>query len=1217
MNELPPEVYYRIFAHLSRPEILACSFVCKRLNVAAVQVYSKELIIDDYKFCMAKSNLASDNHSRYFRNGHLVRKLVFKSESEDAMKDFGGSLKAATKKKGMPPNFSRVEFLLLLQYLPNIEEIDFTKSGYFKYYISYLSDASLRHIKKIAALPFESYLFSSPGYQEYFFTCLRFCDTLTCLCFRYVDTTNDYSYRGIDILERLGQFKNLKQLIFHNKHHNDLIMFRIRDLCPQLTELKFKSDYTYSPQVQESLDQNNQPILQLNKSLQHLTIILRSLSIDYTKYLTSYINDGLYKLNVSTSLIGLYSWIDQVGMEDALKLMRRLGQLDDVCVSFMQRNRLRRAHLTDRLKMTKWFQVVNAFKGNRKVVCTIVFRKIGVLHDYFKYNSLDNRLVLGYALEDVDYFGELEEGHTEHFDGRLPTGPISTVGLETIDRLILNLRQPEDAFILSFLKYAFTNCLNLRHLKVSSYLHIQGRPNQRNGDLDDIQNNLNMAHFICGAPNNNMLHVISVYLQNIEILVFGSNSSSDNLILRLTCFKNLKQSYFIIQDISKPLSVKFEYPDGKEQSYYYYDGSLIREDEHDASYSCQSFTFVCKRDTNFTVCFGSNESLMNFCIDTIQVAAQVYSRTLILDNNKIQKANIYFERDISHKYFKYGYFVRKLIFKSDAESTGRDPHGTETAFPTVFHRGDFLSLFKHFPNIEEIDLTGSNDRIAYISYLRDANLQHIKKISELRFSNYATSGVSYRNYLSTCFKYHGTLTSLSLEYTRNTKDYTFCGVGVLDMLSQFKNLKNLVFYNSYSDNEIMFQIQILCPQLTELTFDSKYDGPFEAVEESLDQETEAIVKLNKNLQHLKINSLSLSVDYTKYLTSFIEDGLSTVHIKVTATGLCDWMETVGIENGLKLMTKLGQLNDVNISFMQCRRTRKIYMLNALKMTRWFQLVNAFKGGNKAFCNVKFCGSGCMQDHFEYDALENQLYLVYGFEEAEDYEDENPLLSFTLPDRSLSTIGPEIINQLELSLSEPVESNILNFLEYGFKNCINLQYLEVESCLVIQGCTEEKIGAIDDIQNNLNMVHFQNGVPTADLLDMIYTHLPDIELLIFGSDGSNYTMKLDLTPFKSLKRCYFILQQACTDSYKSVSINFEYQDGKEQWHCYDGKSKEYSVVENKRTFGYYCQSFTFLCNNNDIEFTVCSDSNYSLSNFNIDKLPGSCYHIPKYSTAGLV
>ncbi|KAI9261885.1 hypothetical protein EDC94DRAFT_659618 [Helicostylum pulchrum] len=588
------------------------------------------------------------------------------------------------------------------------------------------------------------------------------------------------------------------------------------------------------------------------------------------------------------------------------------------------------------------------------------------------------------------------------------------------------------------------------------------------------------------------------------------------------------------------------------------------------------------------------------------VATQVYGKKLIIDNEKVQNAKIYLARDTANKYFKHGHLVRKLIFKSMTESMWINPQRTPSDISTVFLLDEFLSLLKYLPNIEEIDFTKSNDYTTYISYLRDASLQHIKKISGLRCKRYSCQNGSYKNYLSTCFRYRGTLTSLTLEYTKDTKGYIFHGVGVLDMLSQFKNLKKLVFNNSCSDNEIMFQIQAICPQLTELAFNSKYEGSLKAV----DQKTEAVVKPNKNLQHLNIISLSLSIDYTKYLTSFIEDGLSTVNIQVTTTRLYDWVETVGIENGLKLMTKLGRLNDVNISFTRIYKTRKIYMFNTSKMTRWFQLVNAFKGSKKAFCDVTFCGSARMQNTFEYDTLNNQLSLVHGFDDAEDYDDKEPiLLKFTLPDKSIATIGPEIINRLELRISSVwVDFNILNFLEYGFKNCINLQCLEVESYLVIQGCTEEKIGAIDDIQNNLNMVHFQSGAPTTDVLDMLYTYLPDIEYLIFGSADSNYTMRLDLTPFKSLKRCYFILQQDSMD--KSASINFEYQDGKEKWYYYDGKSKEFSVVQDKLTFGYYCQSFTFLCNNNDIEFTVCSNSNYSLLNFNMDKLPDTCYHIPK-------
>lgn len=163
MNNIPTEVYYHIFRYLSRPEVYTCSFVYRQWKVVAVQVYYKELIIDDYKIQMAKFNLTSDSASKYFKNGYLVRKLTLTSNFEGEIETY------TTKKKGMSPSFSRYEFLLLIKYLPNIEEIDLTESGNFTEYISFLFEANLRRIKMIASLPLESCCYFDNGYRLYFF----------------------------------------------------------------------------------------------------------------------------------------------------------------------------------------------------------------------------------------------------------------------------------------------------------------------------------------------------------------------------------------------------------------------------------------------------------------------------------------------------------------------------------------------------------------------------------------------------------------------------------------------------------------------------------------------------------------------------------------------------------------------------------------------------------------------------------------------------------------------------------------------------------------------------------------------------------------------------------------------------------------------------------------------------------------------------------------
>lgn len=134
------------------------------------------------------------------------------------------------------------------------------------------------------------------------------------------------------------------------------------------------------------------------------------------------------------------------------------------------------------------------------------------------------------------------------------------------------------------------------------------------------------------------------------------------------------------------------------------------------------------------------------------------------------------------------------------------------------------------------------------------------------------------------------------------------GAGIIDMLSQFKILKQPVVHNSYSDNSIMFRALELCPQLTELTFTSNKSRDF--VLESLDPKIGPTAKL----QYLHIIIGSLSKSYTRYFTSYIEHGLKSVKIRVERSGEYNWIEKVGMEDALTFMNKLGRSNNVSIGF---------------------------------------------------------------------------------------------------------------------------------------------------------------------------------------------------------------------------------------------------------------------------------------------------------------
>lgn len=228
-----------------------------------------------------------------------------------------------------------------------------------------------------------------------------------------------------------------------------------------------------------------------------------------------------------------------------------------------------------------------------------------------------------------------------------------------------------------------------------------------------------------------------------------------------------------------------------------------------------------------------------------------------------------------------------------------------------------------------------------------------------------------------------------------------------------------------------------------------------------------------------------------------------------------------------------------------------------------------------------------------DIFEEEVDPVHGF--------VRHFSEFISPNRSVSNIGPEFVDCLELNLGKLKDYVVLTLLEYALRDCINLQYLKVE----IREHPNQKNSELDGNQNKLKMVRFLAEAPTNCLFDETSTLLPDIEVLVLGSHGS-YDKSFDLTQFKSLKRCYLIIQQSFNYICCSTAVKFEYKNGKRQRYYYDGKVKKLLVTED--TTSYPCRSFTFTCEK-DIEFYVCFESDENLSKFDIDKSQGNCYRIP--------
>lgn len=104
------------------------------------------MTLQNHNIALLKTILSNSNNSQYFKHSHHTKALAIRN----------GRISINKYK------FSKIEFLELLNHLPNINEIDFIKTAYRNEYFEFLLDVDLPHINIIDTGHFERRL--SPCY---------------------------------------------------------------------------------------------------------------------------------------------------------------------------------------------------------------------------------------------------------------------------------------------------------------------------------------------------------------------------------------------------------------------------------------------------------------------------------------------------------------------------------------------------------------------------------------------------------------------------------------------------------------------------------------------------------------------------------------------------------------------------------------------------------------------------------------------------------------------------------------------------------------------------------------------------------------------------------------------------------------------------------------------------------------------------------------------
>ncbi|KAI9261788.1 hypothetical protein EDC94DRAFT_584669 [Helicostylum pulchrum] len=288
MNNLPSELFKKIFLYLNQEDLQACYFVCKRWYPVATPLNWESVRLPNDKVVLVKSHLNDSNYYQYFKYGHLIISI----------------------KIDCPPSpfyipLSKPELLLLLNRLLNLSEIDMSYTNHIKMYLRDLLDAEMQHINKI-------YI----GYENYpldlcFSVCYKFRSSISSMELVCNKSTINFNPQQINILNSLTQFKQLTQPVFYNKHDMNLMPYHVQDVCLRLKHFTFFSDYSISESaMQHLLDTNSQMNINFSTCLSHLDLEFPSLSATYTRILIDCFPNQLLISSIKILSQVFFNWIN-------------------------------------------------------------------------------------------------------------------------------------------------------------------------------------------------------------------------------------------------------------------------------------------------------------------------------------------------------------------------------------------------------------------------------------------------------------------------------------------------------------------------------------------------------------------------------------------------------------------------------------------------------------------------------------------------------------------------------------------------------------------------------------------------------------------------------------------------------------------------------------------------------------------------------------------
>lgn len=565
IERLPLEIIQRIFEYTDQIEADQCLYLFKAWYPLLRSIYFKEMTWSRYGLLMLKEKLSKINETASpLQIMPMTKRLkihydVDDDESEiDVFDDEGNWIDS--RWASLSTRLTETEFILLLSHFPNLECLDLKQSThsihYTKILVNYQGRKQLPPLEDIKMANVDG-----PDLCRLNFALShRFRHSLKAMTITYVEDLDD----GSSFLKTLPDFTSLRSLdVVVNDTDPNLTLFHLLRACPSSVasityECRLRTT-PVDPTEELAILRESKEDLSLLKNLTHIKLTLSTITTAYIDFFANHSPQGLTSIDLSATQTNMYTWIDTISMDVALKFCRSLQKFSSVKMKFTHFNRdnnraavgveasraLNRRR--DAAQIDIFYHILDALvRGRDLKSTTAVYNSRHVAGESFNIvNGLG--IMYQYRLDDDDDSGVYSCLARRFQDCTLPTpsSSLSLAHLAQLKQITVQSGYGEiDCLPANFLDFVKRYCPKLKHFELQP--QIIGHRFQA-VCRDPIRSSLeNATHVLMenAVYSQALFDSVNEYFPRVESLSFGIDNTTlympnAKLEFNLSKFKHL------------------------------------------------------------------------------------------------------------------------------------------------------------------------------------------------------------------------------------------------------------------------------------------------------------------------------------------------------------------------------------------------------------------------------------------------------------------------------------------------------------------------------------------------------------------------------------------------------------------------------------------------------------------------------------------------------